>query len=144
VDFSPEADQVEVELGRARRALQDAGGPDPDLEQRVAELVERSAAAYAQIKIRQIPPDDMQAIVDAHQPTDEQAKQGARWAPTFGPAVLAATVVDSDMSESDWAMLFKGDQLALGELMVLVNTAVAVNDRSPDVMWGKGSPPTIS
>lgn len=120
MDFSAEVDRAEAELG-----------------QRVPE-------AYVEIKLRAIPPDDFQALVDAHQPTDEEREKGARWAVTFGPAVLEACVIDSDLAAEDWAFLMAQNHMAAGEVITLVHAAVAANDRSPDVLWGKGSAPTIS
>lgn len=144
MDWSTEVDQAERELESARQTLQRSGEPDSDTEGRVAELETRVGEAYYQVQLKTIPPADMEALWAAHRPSEEEQKNGAQWAPTFGPAVLAATVVDSGLTEADWAALMTGDQLTSGEISVLVQTALMINNRAPDITVGKGSAPTIS
>jgi hypothetical protein len=95
------------------------------------------------IELRAIPADVWEALVAAHPPTGEQAEQGADWnVATFRPALLALTVVtpegEEPLTEADWAQLASSGAMSIGELTLLFNVAVALNDRSPLASVGKG------
>lgn len=89
-----------------------------------------------------IPPTQYDELVSAHPPTDANRAAGHQWAPEFVPALLAACIgqdaVDP-MTEKDWAewMRLPG-AAASGEMSMLFQVCLDVNDRSPDVMVGKG------
>lgn len=95
------------------------------------------------IELRAIPADVWEALAAAHPPTAEEAEQGADWnISTFRPALLALSVVtpegEEPLTESDWGQLATSGAMAAGELTLLFNVAVALNDRSPLASVGKG------
>lgn len=95
------------------------------------------------IELRAIPADVWEALVAAHPPTKEQREQGAEWnTATFRPALLALSVVTPDgeepLTEKDWGQLTTSGAMAAGELTLLFNVAVSLNDRSPLASVGKG------
>lgn len=155
MDFGPESEAALREFTLADSELADAklrGLPDRGgLERRV----ERARAAldpfYARLVVRALPPDDMDALVAEHPPTDEdkaKAKErggDAAWSPaTFGPALLAACVSTEDdpdkpaMSADEWSEITSSGPVSSGELRYLLTTALDINDRTPDPTLGKG------
>jgi hypothetical protein len=81
-------------------------------------------------------------LVLAHPPTPEEQEGGAWWhVETFRPAVLEACVVtpegEDPLTAADWQELATGGHLAAGELVLLFNVAVRLNDRSPLMSVGK-------
>jgi len=122
------------------RAAADA---DTDEGQSRILAAEAATAPYFEVLlVAGIPPDRYDELVSEHQPTDEARKAGHQWATSFVPALLAACIgqdaVDP-MSEKDWIewMRIPG-AAASGEITLLFQTCLDVNDRSPDVMVGKG------
>jgi|SRR5690606_586446 len=147
-DFSPEADAAYDEHEAALRALDDAQTRGVDLDAARAR-VERAWAALdpfqVELLLTPLPPAVYDELIGDHPPTDEQRAQGYQWNPdTFGPALLAACVgrelpPEERMSEDDWREFARSGAAGHGEYVVLVNTALAVNDRTVSVHVGKGS-----
>ncbi|MBP2370222.1 hypothetical protein [Pseudonocardia parietis] len=154
MDFGPESDAALREFADADATLADAklrnladrGG----LERRVEAARAALAPFYERLVVRALPPDEMDALVAAHPPTDEdkaKAKErggDAAWNPaTFAPALLGACVHpedpdDAPLSEQEWAELTSKGPVSSGELRYLLQTALDINDRSPDPNLGKG------
>lgn len=161
MDFGPDSDAALKEFTTADAALADAklrNLPDlAGLERRVKSAREALRPFYDRLLVRALPSDEMDALVAAHPPSEEQRAKAkekggdAAWNPdTFAPALLAACVAPEDpdrpgrpdrddpgVSEAEWATLMKGP-VSAGELRYLINTALDINDRSPDPDLGKG------
>lgn len=146
VDFSPEADLAEQELRNALLELSVAQANGQDVTEVDTRVVAAQAAVdrcFEQLTVNALPPADMEALVAAHPPTPAQRQQDPSVAwneTTFRPAILAACV-QGDLTEDDWAELITKGVFTLGEVKALVNAVMVVNDRSPDVLVGKGSTP---
>lgn len=145
MDYSPDSDAAERELGAAERELafaQSQGWTDlGGLRRRVEQARLARAAFYEELTIRALPPAEFEELVSAHPSSKEQRdKSGpaAVWnVDTFVPALLAACV-DSDMTADDWAEVTSKGPMATGEVAALFQAALTVNDRTPDEHLGKG------
>lgn len=148
VDFSSEAD---VAFAAHERALQDLrtaefrGGDLDEARARVAETKAALAPHQEVLHVAPIAPSEYDALIGEHPPTKEQREQGATWnTETFLPALLAACIGQDlppteRMSEKDWIDWTTTASAGVsGELVVLYQTCLRVNDRSPDVHVGKG------
>lgn len=96
------------------------------------------------IEMRALRASEWEALVLLHPPTEGQLAQGADWnIATFRPALLGVAVVTPDGEEpltaQDWAELTASGAMTIGELNLLFDVAVALNDRSPMMTVGKGS-----
>lgn len=153
MDFSPESDVALREFTTADAALADAKlrhVPDlTGLERRVERARTALAPFYERLVVRALPPDEMDALIAEHPPTDEQKAKAkerggeASWNPdTFAVALLSACVSTEDdpdkpvMSEQEWVEV--KPSVSSGEFRYLINTAYDINDRSPDPDLGKG------
>jgi hypothetical protein len=94
------------------------------------------------VTLRALPAADWEALLELHQPGEEDRKRGAEWAPSFRLALLAASVVpdegDAPTSEDEWAAMAKDGSLGAGEVNALFTVAVNLNLRAPDSRVGKG------
>ena len=120
---------------QARRELAEAvaGGED------TAEAQAKVDACYETLHITALAPDDMEALIAAHPPTEEQRKRDAQWnSATFVPALFTACI-QSDVTEEDWAEYTVKGPMTVGEVSALFDTVMAVNYRTPDPNMGKGS-----
>jgi hypothetical protein len=148
LDHSVEADAAEQELEQARLALEFAIKTQNPDDHEVRVRVGRAEEIYDQylehFEVKVIPPALYEQIIAACPPTEEQQAKGFMVNPdTFRPALLAACV-SGELSESDWLEMESTGELTPGELATLYQTAKQLNERSPDVMVGKGSSPTRS
>lgn len=88
------------------------------------------------------------ALLIAHQPTDEQRDalgMGLGWDPTtFPAAVVAASLVEPQLSEDEVRQLFTSKAWSRGEVDQLVTAAILVNNRPRSAAVGKGSGTTPS
>lgn len=94
---------------------------------------------YETLKLKALPPSEMEALIDAHPPTKEQRNKDvdAPWnTDTFRPALLAACV-EGDMTEGDWTEFCSSGGASLGEVRDLFQKALSVNDRTPAAAVGK-------
>lgn len=109
-------------------------------EQAIAAARASVQACYEQIQIQALPPERMETLLGAHKPTGQQEQDGAVYNPaTFPAALLKACILDSDITESDWAEYLTKGPLSPGEANELFNAAWSVNYRSPDAWYPKGS-----
>lgn len=141
-----EYDRAAEAVEQAIRTLERAARVSPDVAAERAALAEAEAALAAvrvrEITVRAMRPPDWDDLIEAHPPTDEQRAEGWRWAGTFWPPALAASVVapegEEPLTEEDWEVLRTGGQLASGELARLYTAIVTLNERAPQVSTGKG------
>ena len=135
-----ELELVQAELIRAR--------VDPDgkvraelFAEREKTLVSELEPGYESLTCQALPPSEMEALIGAHPPTDEEQERGMTFHPdSFFPALLAACVL-GDETEDDWDAMYKDGTLVTGEYNALVTTCLDLNDRSPQVNLGKDSTP---
>lgn len=100
-----EAAQRRVDVARQLQAatlLQE----DPEVRERAQRLLDEALAArgecFHRIWFRGLGHTEFDALVALHPPTDEQ--DGASWnSETFIPGLLAACVVDGDLTAEEWA-----------------------------------------
>lgn len=106
----------------------------------------RVEGCYEDVRVRALPPADLEVLIGEHPPTPEQEAKGHAWNPdSFVPALLAACVESDEVwTEADWAEMTSKGVLALGEVNALFEAAQVVNGRSPDLRLGKGWSPTRS
>lgn len=147
VDFSPEADTAFAAHEAALRDLETAESRGVDLDTVQALVAETKTALglFQEIlQVSPIPPSVYDDLIGEHPPTDKQREQSYSWNPdTFGPALLAACIgqdlpADERMSEKDWIDWASTPAAGHGEYVSLVNTCLAVNDRTLNLNVGKG------
>ena len=102
--------------------------------ERTVELVAEQGGEPLTVKFRSIGRVAYEALLDAHQPTDEQRAKGraqkvkVEWNPdTFPPALIAAAAVDPVFSLDEATELWESDDWNGEELLPLFFAAVAVN-----------------
>lgn len=150
--FTPKSDAAQREVEAASQALliAEATGADLDPAQQRLEAAQAAMARFVEVlQATVLPPDEYDALIGDHPPTDEQRSQGGAWnSDTFPPSLLAACLQQDGepvMSADDWRSWAKTPgAVASGELAALFNICVQVNDRSPDVHVGKGFAQTPS
>lgn len=113
-------------------AAQAVGAPE-----RVAAAEAAVEACYERLTINALPPADLEALVEAHPPSEAERDKKIFNMPTFLPALLAACV-DSDITEDEWATLTTKGPLTQGETTALFQAAWEINYRSPDPGLPKG------
>lgn len=141
IDYTtPGVEVLFAELAAARHA---SDASTPQGQARVA-AAQAACDPYCEVLlVAPIPPDEYDALVSEHPPSEPQREQGHLWNPdTFWPALLAACIgqgaVDP-MTEKDWAEWGRiPGAAASGEISLLFQTCLDVNDRSPDMHVGKG------
>ncbi|MEO3875525.1 hypothetical protein ABGB18_42660 [Nonomuraea sp. B12E4] len=92
-------------------------------------------ACYEFVTLRALPPDDFEALVDAHKPrpgTDDQ-----QWDNETFPKAVFVACVESDLSADDWEHIWTS-VLSNAERIELSNAAIRVNIRVPDSSLPKG------
>lgn len=101
------------------------------------------------VTVRALAAPEWDALLQLHEPTDEQAKAGWAWdLATFRPALLAACVVSpadegEPLDADDWAQLLA--TMPFGDRELLWGAALDANEnRWPDADQGKGSTGTPS
>ncbi len=127
----------------ARRALQDAqarGDADLTEPEQQLEAAETAHAALPVLRftVRAISARAWDQLVEEHQPSPPQAKQGWAWDPeTFRPALLARCV-EPAWSPERWAVLWESRKgLGRGELELLFAEAHNLSNRQVRVEVGK-------
>lgn len=146
MDWSAQSYDIHNKLEAARNRLQLAEVEDwPDVEElrtAVHELEARVDALYEYVTVQALPASDMEALIAQHPPKDDQ--KGFTFNPeTFYPALLAACVEGPETAD-DWNQMINSRELVIGEVNALVRTAMELNDRSPNVIMGKGLTTTPS
>lgn len=154
--------ELAVELEEARQARDSAAraaairDKDTDAqaalwqaEERVAALEQRmrDEDAVAYFTLKSIGRAAYDALVDAHQPTGAQRAKAKSlgigelaWNhETFPPALVAACLVEPQLSEEEVASLWRDDSWNQAELQALLQAAIEVNGTRRTVELGKGS-----
>jgi len=73
-------------------------------------------------------------LVAKHPPTAEQRVEGGSFnIDTFGPALIAKSCVDPEMSEADAKEIWESPEWSRGDLMVLFRKAVELNNKGVDI-----------
>jgi len=73
-------------------------------------------------------------LVSKHPPTSDQRVEGASFnIDTFGPALIAKSCVEPEMSEEDAKEIWTSPEWSRGDLMVLFRKAVELNNRGVDI-----------
>lgn len=152
IDFSADADAAEKTLAQLTRTLRLAELRDPDAdhtEQRdrlTAAQAGLQAQYYEVIRLRALPPADMEALIAAHPPTPAQRTDdpAVAWNKiTFRPALIAACA-QGEETEQDWAQWLTSGAVTDGEVAMLFAAVIQVNDRSVDLRVGKDSAPNLN
>lgn len=145
LDWSEESYDLIRKAENAEAVLRLAGPGDvEELGQQAAEARARADSLFESVTIRALPAADFEALMNAHQPTADQAAKGANFnRDTFFPALLAASV-EGPETETDWTEMINSGELVMGEVGTLISVAMELNDRSPSVVLGKGSTTTTS
>lgn len=123
---------------------------DRRLEELRQQLEDEEAVAY--FKFRGIGRARYEALVDRHQPTENQRTKAKAsgmgeiaWNhDTFPPALVAACLVDPPLTEEEVAQLWASEDWNQAELVTLLNTAIEVNGSRRTVDLGKDSRQTRS
>jgi hypothetical protein len=140
VDDDTEA-RKEVEQARMLLSIAELQGEAADqaavrkARARLKKAEQALKACYEFVTVRALPPDDFEALVDAHKPraeTDDRLWNGA----TFPKACLLACV-ESDLTGEDWEHVWT-TVLSNAERVELSNAAIRVNVRVPDSSLPKG------
>lgn len=149
------------ELSEAQQALSFAEidaerhADNPDVRRRLQEAKARAekankAASERSIKFvfRSIGRKKYEDIIFAHGPTDAQKEQAAdrgedpdnlMWDPDeFPPALIAASLVEPDLSAEQVMEIYNSEDWSPAELGVLFNTAQAAQSHASVVELGKG------
>lgn len=94
-------------------------------------------AYYQTLTFRPLPPADWEALKAAHA---ESPSEGIAWnRETLRVPLITACLLDSDLTEDEWAAAFASGTWSTAERDVLYNTAVAAQHTLQDRAAGKGS-----
>lgn len=150
IDWSQNSYELHRRLQVAESLLSEAtvagAASVPALTEQVENLRTQVGECYENLTVKALPAADLEALVGAHPPTEEQLAEtpGITFnRDTFFPALLAACVDDGE-DEEGWRDLMESGDLANSEIDTLIATAMTLNDRSPSVILGKGSTTTPS
>lgn len=137
------AARAALEQARSRRNLAGIGKQDTEPEVAAAqEQLEKAQAeldaCYYPLRLRGIPAADLEALVSAHPPGPKD-REGASWnQQSLAPALLAAVVVDSDLSEAEWSAELSSDRWTRGDVDKLFVAAMGVCIHAVNDGVGKG------
>lgn len=125
----------EEQLDAAERALTTAqASGDPGA---VAAAVAALEACRDRLVFQALPAHEFEALIAAHEPQESDRASGDQWhAETFVPALIAACIVDSDLTEDDWKQELAGWSVA--ERNAIFAAAVSANVVSRSVVIPKG------
>jgi hypothetical protein len=135
-------DAAEAAFAAAERDLRRAkvGGDEAEVEAAEAALEQAKGDlrdCYDTLTFRSLPSHEFEALISAHEPTKEQQKDGAQWnSETFTPALLAASCVDSDLSETEWAEELAGWSVA--DRNAIFSAALSANVTARSLTIPKG------
>lgn len=107
--------------------------------------LDRVHGCFITLTIRALPPAELEDLIDAHKPDDDEREQGSIFhRKTFAPELIARCVFDSDDAEkpsgsaAEWDEQMTGGNMSLGEAASLFQACWDVNDRTPDPDVPKG------
>lgn len=123
------------EAVQARRPSLETEESIEELKGRLEELEAELEAVTVVFKFRSIGGDRVDALIEEHPPTAKQRKKAEgkeggepSWNPeTFPQALVAACVVDPELSLEDVQDMWKSDDWTSPELNLLFTTAMGVN-----------------
>jgi hypothetical protein len=91
------------------------------------------------VRFRNLPAHEFEALIGAHKPTKEQQDKGSQWNPdTFSVALIAACVVDSDLTEDEWSAELRSSQWPLADVNAMFSAALEANYSSRSATIPKG------
>jgi len=94
-------------------------------------LTEKDAVT---LNLRAIGAQDYDRLVSKHPPTSEQRVEGASYnINTFAPALLAAVVVDPEMSSKEWEEIWNSPDWNRGEVIDLFSSAAGLCVQGLDI-----------
>lgn len=130
--------KLRIDSDDAARAELAAAQMEGD-EERIALAETAVQACYEQVTITALPPVELEKLLAAHPPTDEQRakKPPELFDSTFIPALLAVCV-ESDVTEDDWIEYTTTGSMSTGEVSDLFGTAWLINYRIPNPDLKKG------
>lgn len=147
LDWSEESYAVLREADAAEQRLQNTKINDPQrdaIREEAAEARAKADSFFETVTVRALPAAEFEELLNAHQPTAEQSKDGFAFnRDTFFPALLARCVEGTETAE-EWIEMISSGELIMGEVGTLFTVAMELNDRSPNVTLGKGSTTTHS
>ena len=95
---------------------------------RTRELTLDADGAKFTVKIKALSGPAYDKLLAAHPPTKEQKADGGAYDPeTFGPALLAASFVEPELTEEQALELWKSDSWSRGEISTLFFSCVELN-----------------
>lgn len=131
--------EAERELREARETHRRAikNDIDPAAAQERIDLAEEALnGCHEEIVFRAIPPSDLEALIAAHPPAEDD--KDSAWNPeTFPLALFTASAEAEEMGEDDWRQLLEHD-VSHGEKLEMMLLAQSVNVRAPSSHIPKG------
>lgn len=89
---------------------------------------EALAACYYPLRLRGIPPAELEALRASHPAKDENDEIDFD-ADSFRPALVAACAVDSDLTPAEWRVELESARWTLGDVNALYQSALVVCNR---------------
>ena len=108
------------------------------------EATDRLHACFTALTIRAMLPDELEALIGEHKPTDDDRDGAIFHHKTFMPALLGQCVFESPdapepaMTADQWNVEISKGSMSLGEVGHLFAACWEINDRSPDPDLPKG------
>lgn len=124
----------------ARNVHEDGSGELVEAERKFQQAQDELDACYEPLRLVALPPEEYEALLASHPPTEEQRKKDsdAMWNGDTFPFALIAVTVEGDMSEDDWREMHKEGRLNIGEFHRLFLECLEVNNRAANPSLGKG------
>lgn len=123
--------RARLEEAKRRRLIVGVGKPDDDPAVVEAQAAVDAAqaevdACYYPLRLRGIPPADLEALIAAH-PPKPGAPEDAMWdKDSLLPHLVAACAVDSDLTAEEWAAEFASGRWTRGDVDALFLAAMSV------------------
>jgi hypothetical protein len=135
---------VEAEQAARLARLREDDAALTAAEVEVAQAEQAVRDLHLVLTVRNMAPDDYEALVDEHPAGDEDTAAGEpAHKATFMPALIAASVVDDEpMTAEEWASELQSGRWSKAEVEDLYGVCKAVNARLRSVSVPKGSAPT--
>ena len=119
----------------SKRATFDLLKSKPRAEREVTFVMERGdEESEFTMLFRAIGATDYDKLITKNPPNTEQKAEGASYnINTFGPALLAKTVVDPDMDFKQWSEIWNSNEWNRGEILQIFLTATELCNRGLDI-----------